>query len=434
MHKSEPHVRSESLYERARRVIPGGVNSPVRAFRAVGGSPLFITRGSGPYIFDADGNRYLDFVGSWGPLILGHAHPQVLAAINEACRQGTTFGAPCEGEVQLAERVVKSYPGLEQVRFVSSGTEATMSAIRLARAVTGRDLIVKFSGCYHGHADHLLVAAGSGLATFGTASSAGVPAAFVAATRVLPLDDEQAVRDLFAREGSAIAAVIIEPVPANHGLLLQRKAFLNLLREETQKSGALLIFDEVISGFRVAKGGAAQYYGITPDMATFGKVIGGGMPVGAFGASTAIMSRLAPDGDTYQAGTLSGNPVAMAAGIATLDILDRESAWVQLEARGARLEKLLSPIVGKTPFPLHLVRLGSLLWLSLHDEPTLRRAGTLSPEAATRFQKLFHAMLARGIYIAPSAYEVIFVSLAHGDDDLQRFAAALAESVAIAAA
>jgi glutamate-1-semialdehyde 2,1-aminomutase len=434
MHKFEPHIRSERLYERALRVIPGGVNSPVRAFRAVGGSPLFITRGSGPYIFDADGNRYLDFVGSWGPLILGHAHPQVIAAINEACRQGTTFGAPCQAEVELAERVVKAYPGLEQVRFVSSGTEATMSAIRLARAVTGRDLIVKFSGCYHGHADHLLVAAGSGLATFGTASSAGVPAAFVAATRVLPLDDEQAVRDLFAREGSAIAAVIIEPVPANHGLLLQRKAFLNLLREETRKSGALLIFDEVISGFRVAKGGAAQYYGITPDMATFGKVIGGGMPVGAFGASTAIMSRLAPDGDTYQAGTLSGNPVAMAAGIATLDILDRESAWVQLESRGARLEKLLAPIVGTAPFPLHLVRLGSLLWLSLHDEPTLRRAGTLSPQAATRFQKLFHAMLARGIYIAPSAYEVTFVSLAHGDDDLQRFAAALAESVAIAAA
>ncbi|HEX3837929.1 MAG TPA: glutamate-1-semialdehyde 2,1-aminomutase [Steroidobacteraceae bacterium] len=433
MHKSEPNVRSQGLYERARRVIPGGVNSPVRAFRAVGGSPLFIARGSGPYIFDVDGNRYLDFVGSWGPLILGHAHPQVIAAINEACRQGTTFGAPCLAEVELAERVVNAYPGLEQVRFVSSGTEATMSAIRLARAATGRDLIVKFSGCYHGHADHLLVAAGSGLATFGSASSAGVPAAFVAATRVLPLDDEQAVRDLFAREGADIAAVIIEPVPANHGLLLQRKAFLNLLRERTQAAGALLIFDEVISGFRVAKGGAAQYYGITPDMATFGKVIGGGMPVGAFGASTAIMSRLAPDGDTYQAGTLSGNPVAMAAGIATLDILERESAWVQLESRGARLEKLLSPIVGNAPFPLHLVRLGSLLWLSFHDVPTLRRAATLAPEAATRFQRLFHAMLARGIYIAPSAYEVTFVSLAHCDDDLQRFAAALAESVAVAA-
>ena len=430
MHKSEPHGRSEALYERARRVIPGGVNSPVRAFRAVGGSPLFISRGSGPYIFDVDGNRYIDFVGSWGPLILGHAHPQVIQAINQACRAGTTFGAPCQAEVELAERVVKAYPGLEQVRFVSSGTEATMSAIRLARAATGRDLIVKFSGCYHGHADHLLVAAGSGLATFGTASSAGVPAAFVAATRVLPLDDEQALRDLFAREGDAIAAVIIEPVPANHGLLLQRKAFLNLLRDETRRHGTLLIFDEVISGFRVARGGAAEYYGITPDIATFGKIIGGGMPVGAFGASSAIMSRLAPDGDTYQAGTLSGNPVAMAAGIATLDILERESAWEQLEVRGARLEQLLAPVVGSAKFPLHLVRLGSLLWLSLNDEPTLRRAGTLNAAATERFKKLFHAMLDRGIYIAPSAYEVTFVSLAHCDDDLQRFAAALAESIA----
>jgi glutamate-1-semialdehyde 2,1-aminomutase len=430
MHKTESHARSENLYERARRVIPGGVNSPVRAFRAVGGSPLFIARGSGPYIFDVDGNRYIDFVGSWGPLILGHAHPQVLQAINQACRHGTTFGAPCQAEVELAERVVQAYPGLEQVRFVSSGTEATMSAIRLARAVTGRDLIVKFSGCYHGHADHLLVAAGSGLATFGTASSAGVPAGFVAATRVLPLDDDQAVRDLFAREGAAIAAVIIEPVPANHGLLLQRKAFLNLLREETRRHGALLIFDEVISGFRIARGGAAEYYGITPDLATFGKIIGGGMPVGAFGASSAIMSRLAPDGDTYQAGTLSGNPVAMAAGIATLDVLEHESAWQELEARGARLEQLLAPIVGTAKFPLHLVRLGSMLWLSLHDEPTLRRAGTLPPAAAERFRKIFHAMLERGIYIAPSAYEVTFVSLVHCDDDLQRFAAALAESIA----
>jgi glutamate-1-semialdehyde 2,1-aminomutase len=434
MHKTEQHVRSETLYERARKVIPGGVNSPVRAFRAVGGSPLFIARGSGPYIFDVDGNRYIDFVGSWGPLILGHAHPRVMEAINQAVRHGTTFGAPCQAEVELAERVVSAYPGLEQVRFVSSGTEATMSAIRLARAATGRDLIVKFSGCYHGHADHLLVAAGSGLATFGTASSAGVPASFVASTRVLPLDDDQALRDLFAREGAAIAAVIIEPVPANHGLFLQRKAFLHLLRELTRKHGALLIFDEVISGFRIARGGAAEYYGITPDMATFGKIVGGGMPVGAFGASAAIMSRLAPDGDTYQAGTLSGNPVAMAAGIATLDVLEHESAWEQLEARGARLEQLLAPIVGTAKFPLHLVRLGSLLWLSLHEEPTLRRAGTLSPAAATRFQKLFHAMLERGIYIAPSAYEVTFVSLAHCEDDLQRFAAALAESVALASA
>jgi glutamate-1-semialdehyde 2,1-aminomutase len=434
MYKSEPHVRSNQLFERARRVIPGGVNSPVRAFRAVGGSPLFIARGSGPYLFDVDGNRYVDFVGSWGPLILGHAHPQVIEAIQQACRHGTTFGAPCEAEVELAERVVKSYPGLEQVRFVSSGTEATMSAIRLARGATGRDLIVKFSGCYHGHADHLLVAAGSGLATFGTASSAGVPAAFVGATRVLPLDDEQAVQDLFDREGAAIAAVIIEPVPANHGLLLQREAFLNLLRDVTRRHGALLIFDEVISGFRVARGGAAEYYGITPDMATFGKIIGGGMPVGAFGASRAIMSRLAPDGDTYQAGTLSGNPVAMAAGIATLDALERESAWNELEVLGARLEQLLTRAAGSANFSLHIVRLGSMLWLSLHDTSPLRRAGTLSPDAATRFQKLFHALLERGIYIAPSAYEVLFVSLAHCEDDLQRFAAALTAAVAVASA
>src|SRR5579862_815239 len=279
--------RSEELYARACRVIPGGVSSPVRAFRAVGGTPRFIARGAGASVLDADGRRYVDFVGSWGPLILGHAHPEVVAAVTDACAHGTTFGAPCAGEVELAERIVRFYPSLEQVRFVSSGTEAVMSAIRVARAVTGRDLIVKFSGCYHGHADHLLVAAGSGLATFGTASSAGVPAGFVAATRVLPLDDEQAVQDLFAAEGAAIAAVIIEPVPANHGLLLQRKPFLNLLRDLTQRHGALLIFDEVISGFRVARGGAAQYYGITPDMATFGKIVGGGMPVGAFGASRA---------------------------------------------------------------------------------------------------------------------------------------------------
>ncbi len=298
MHKTESRVRSDKLYERALSVIPGGVNSPVRAFRAVGGHPLFVSRGSGPYIFDADGNRYIDFVGSWGPLILGHAHPRLIEAITQACRYGTTFGAPCQAEVDLATRVVAAYPGLEQVRFVSSGTEATMSAIRLARAYTGRDLIVKFSGCYHGHADHLLVAAGSGLATFGTASSAGVPAAFVEKTRVLPLDDEAAVTELFAREGDAIAAVIIEPIPANNGLLLQRIEFLRLLRELTNASGALLIFDEVISGFRIARGGAAEHYGIQPDMATFGKIVGGGMPVGAFGASRAIMSRIEPEGDT----------------------------------------------------------------------------------------------------------------------------------------
>src|ERR1700753_2580570 len=279
------HPRSEELYERACRVIPGGVNSPVRAFRAVGGTPRFIQRGSAQHLIDVDGRTYLDLMGSWGALILGHAHPAVVAAINPAASNGTTYGAPCAGEVELAERIVDSYPGIEQVRFVSSGTEAVMSAIRLGRAFTGRDLIVKFSGCYHGHADHLLVAAGSGLATFGKPSSAGVPEAFTACTRVLPLDDEGAVEALFAKEGNKIAAIVVEPVPANHGLLLQRREFLQTLREVTRRHGALLIFDEVISGFRLARGGVAEQLGITPDLATFGQVIGGGIHQGLFGGT-----------------------------------------------------------------------------------------------------------------------------------------------------
>ncbi|MBW4052098.1 MAG: glutamate-1-semialdehyde 2,1-aminomutase [Proteobacteria bacterium] len=425
-----PHPRSQQLYERATRVIPGGVNSPVRAFRAVGGTPLFFTSGRGAYLTDADGRSYLDLVCSWGPLILGHAHPAVVEAIAQACRQGTTFGAPCPGEVELAERVVASYPGIEQVRLVSSGTEAVMSAIRLARAFTGRDLIVKFSGCYHGHADHLLVAAGSGLATFGRPSSAGVPEAFTACTRVLPLDDEAAVEELFARDGGRIAAVIIEPVPANHGLLPQRREFLESLRAVTRRHGALLIFDEVISGFRLARGGAAERLGIVPDLATFGKVIGGGMPVGAFAGPREVMARLAPDGDTYQAGTLSGNPVAMASGIATLDVLTGGNGWSTLEALGAQLEGLLQPVLREAPFPMHLVRVGSLFWLSMHEGGAPRSAATLPQEAAGRFAALFHAMLAEGVYLPPSAYEACFLSLAHTASDLERFAQALRHSLA----
>jgi glutamate-1-semialdehyde 2,1-aminomutase len=424
------HPRSAELYERACRVIPGGVNSPVRAFRAVGGNPLFIERGSGQYLVDADGREYLDFVGSWGPLILGHAHPAVMDAVMRAVRDGTTFGAPCAAEVELAERLVAAYPGLEQVRFVSSGTEAVMSAIRVARAFTGRDLIVKFSGCYHGHADHLLVAAGSGLATFGRPSSAGVPESFTACTRVLPLDDDEAVRQLFAREGERVAAVIIEPVPANHGLLLQRREFLTGLRSLTSQHGTLLIFDEVISGFRLARGGAAQLVNIVPDLATFGKVIGGGMPVGAFGGRSAVMSRLAPLGDTYQAGTLSGNPVAMASGIATLDTLVKESGWERLEALGAELEGLLKPVIGRAGFPVQLVRIGSLFWLAFHAGEAPRTAVTLSEQATARFGALFHAMLERGVYLPPSAYEACFLSLAHRSADLQRLAQALSESLA----
>jgi glutamate-1-semialdehyde 2,1-aminomutase len=422
--------RSAALYARACRAIPGGVSSPVRAFRAVGGTPLFIASGAGARITDADGRSYLDLVNSWGPLIAGHAHPAVLAAIRAALERGTTFGAPCEGEVLLAERVSAAYPAAEQVRFVSSGTEAVMSAIRVARAFTGRDLIVKFAGCYHGHADHLLVAAGSGLATFGKPSSAGVPRAFTECTRVLPLDDEAAVTALFEQEGARIAAVVIEPVPANHGLLIQRREFLEMLRRVTRAHGALLIFDEVISGFRLARGGAAELLAITPDLATFGKVIGGGMPVGAFGGARPIMARLAPEGDTYQAGTLSGNPVAMAAGLATLDVLERESGWQRLEARGAELEAMLKPVLARAAFPVHLVRAGSLFWMSLHEQGAPRTAAALSERETARFGRLFHAMLARGIYLPPSAYEACFLSLAHARADLEEFTAALGAALA----
>jgi glutamate-1-semialdehyde 2,1-aminomutase len=425
-------ARSRELYARALRVIPGGVNSPVRAFRAVGGTPRFIARGAGQYLYDVDGHRYLDLVNSWGALILGHAHPTVVDAVTRACRDGTTFGAPCAAEVELAERIVGSYPGLEQVRFVSSGTEAVMSAIRVARAASGRDLIVKFSGCYHGHADHLLVAAGSGAATFGQPSSSGVPAAFLTATRVLALDDEPALQALFAAEGPRIAAVIIEPLPANHGLLPQRVQFLKLLRDKTAQHGSLLIFDEVISGFRLARGGVAELTGITPDMATFGKVIGGGMPVGAFGGARRLMSNLAPDGTAYQAGTLSGNPVAMAAGVATLDLLRDGTVWERLEELGMALEEALAPVLARAPFALRLVRAGSLFWLALcEDEP--RQAVTLDAKSLQRFAALFHAMLAHGVYLPPSAYEVCFLSACFAEHDIQFFADALRLSLPIAA-
>ena len=404
---------SAAWMERARRVIPGGVSSPVRAFGAVGGTPLVYRRGAGVDIEDVDGNHYVDFVCSWGPLILGHAHPEVREAIHAAVDRGTTFGAPGEAEIEMAELIVASYPGLEQVRFTSSGTEATMSAIRVARGATGRDKIVKFSGCYHGHADHLLVAAGSGLITFGHPSSAGVPEAFARETIVLPLDDIEQMTKLLRRDGDKIAAVIIEPVPANNGLLLQRPEFLAALREETRRAGTLLIFDEVISGFRLARGGAAERFGITPDLVTFGKIIGGGLPVGAFGGRREIMRHLSPLGPVYQAGTLSGNAVAMAAGLATLRILDREDAWARLEASGAALEAAIAPVLAAAPFPAQLVRMGSLFWLCLQGGVAPRAAEAVSDDAGPHYKGLFHAMLTRGIAMAPSAYEVGFLSLAH---------------------
>ena len=421
---------SQKWFHRALQLLPGGVSSPVRAFRAVGGTPIVIREGQGAELVDVDGRRYLDFVGSWGPLILGHAHPEVVARITEAVQRGTTYGAPCPDEVELAELVIESYPGLEQVRFVSSGTEATMSAIRLARGATGRDLIVKFSGCYHGHADHLLVSAGSGLVTFGQPSSAGVPSSFAELTRVLPLDDEERLRDLFSQEGDRIAAVILEPIPANNGLLLQRREFLQELRRLTHLHNTLLIFDEVISGFRVTPGGAAELYGITPDMVTFGKVIGGGLPVGAFGGSRDLMKHLAPEGSVYQAGTLSGNPIAMAAGRATLEVLRQSGGWSRLEALGRSLEEKIRPVLASTDQPMSIVRVGSIFWMVSQSEPP-RSAETINDAQADKYRSLFAGLLERGIYLAPSAYEVGFLSLAHQQSDLDRFARALAEVLGV---
>jgi glutamate-1-semialdehyde 2,1-aminomutase len=417
--------QSEAWFERAKKVTPGGVNSPVRAFGSVGGTPLVIRSAAGAMITDSDGREYLDFVGSWGPLILGHAHAKIVAAVEAACRRGTSYGAPCQPEIELAEEVVAAYPAVEQVRFVSSGTEAVMSAVRLARGATGRDLVVKFSGCYHGHVDYLLVAAGSGLATFGQPSSQGVPAELAALTRVLPLDDLEAAEKLFAAEGDRIAALIIEPVPANNGLLLQRHEFLKALRALCTKHGALLIFDEVISGFRLGPGGAAAHYAIKPDLATFGKVIGGGMPVGGFGGPRKIMKQLSPEGGVYQAGTLSGNPVAMTAGLTTLRVLQKEDGWKRLEALGAYLEQTLSSVLAEAPLDAKLVRLGSMFWVAWNTREAPRSAEALDPNAAKVYARIFHSLLDQGIALAPSAFEIAFLSLAHTRRDIDRLAEGL---------
>jgi glutamate-1-semialdehyde 2,1-aminomutase len=358
----------------------------------------------------------------------------VVEAVRRVAGDGTSFGAPCEVEIELAEKVVSLVPHLEQVRFVSSGTEAVMSAVRLARGATGRDLIVKFSGCYHGHVDHLLVAAGSGLVTFGTPSSAGVPEPFAGLTLVLPLDDELKFVELMKAQGDRVAAVILEPIPANNGLLLQRREFLETLRRVTERHGALLIFDEVISGFRVAAGGAAEHYGIRPDLATYGKVIGGGLPVGAFGGRADLMAHLAPLGKVYQAGTLSGNPVAMAAGLAALTELQETNGWARLEQLGAALEAALTPVLKRSPVPVGLTRVGSIFWLPMQAGDPPRSAECIAPGAAEVYRKVFHGLLARGIAMAPSAYEVGFLSTAHTDAHLARLADALAGALADAAA
>jgi glutamate-1-semialdehyde 2,1-aminomutase len=397
--------------------MPAGVNSPVRAFRSVGGEPPFYASASGCHFTDADGNRYIDYVGSWGPLILGHAPEVVVEAVQQAATRGLTFGAPCAEEVELAELVVRTVPQLEMVRFVSSGTEAVMAAVRLARGATGRDRIVKFSGCYHGHADYLLVAGGSGLATFGTPSSAGVPEASVRDTLVVELDSTEAFAQLMEEHGDSVAAVLIEGIPANSGLLEQRPEMLKLIREQCTRHGALMIMDEVITGFRIGPAGAAAHYDVAPDLTTFGKVIGGGMPVGAYGGARELMEQVSPLGPIYQAGTLSGNPVAMAAGLATLETLlaDDAVAYTRLDTLGARLADGLRQVFDRHGRDWQVARVGSILWLSLQPAPLPRRIEDVRSENAEIYAKLHRGLLEEGVYLAPSSYEVTFVSLAHDE-------------------
>jgi glutamate-1-semialdehyde 2,1-aminomutase len=417
-------MTDESLFERARRVIPAGVNSPVRAFGAVGGKPPFFQRASGAYLWDTEGKRYVDYVGSWGPMVAGHTHPAVVEAVQEAASRALSFGAPTLAEVELAEMLCRLVPSLELVRLVSSGTEATMTALRLARGFTGRSDIVKFEGCYHGHADSLLVKAGSGALTYGHPSSAGVPPEIAAHTIVLPFNDIRAVERLFAEKGASIAAVIAEPVAGNMNLVLPAHGFLQALREQCTRFGAVLIFDEVMTGFRVAQGGAQARYGIRPDLTTLGKVIGGGLPVGAVGGRRDIMEKLAPLGPVYQAGTLSGNPVAVAAGIATLKLLQAPRFQEKIEAVTAELVGGLVAEARKAGAAFSAQAAGSMFGLYFRASPPASFAEVMQCDRE-RFNRFFHAMLERGIYLAPSAYEAGFVSSAHGTAELElTFAAA----------
>ncbi len=408
--------RSEILFERARNVIPGGVNSPVRAFRGVGGTPVFFKHGAGPYLVDADDNRYIDYVGSWGPLILGHAHPAVLAALETQMRHGLSYGAPTELEVEMAELLCHLMPSLDMVRMVNSGTEATMSAIRLARGYTGRNKIVKFEGCYHGHVDSLLVKAGSGALTLGEPDSPGIPRQVTAQTLALDYNDSDAVRSVFARDGAEIACVIVEPVAGNMNCILPAPGFLQTLRSVCDESGAVLIFDEVMTGFRVGLGGAQARFGITPDLTTLGKVIGGGMPVGAFGGRRGIMERLSPSGPVYQAGTLSGNPLAMAAGIETLRQVSQPGFYDALIARTAALLEGLRKAAADADIPFTTSQAGSMFGLFFTDAATVCTYTQATACNIARFQRFFHAMLDAGVYLAPSAYEAGFMSAAHTDE------------------
>ncbi|MEX0856011.1 MAG: glutamate-1-semialdehyde 2,1-aminomutase [Gemmatimonadota bacterium] len=412
-----PDARSAELRARAEIVIPGGVNSPVRSFRSVGGAPFFVERGEGAYLYDVDGNRYLDYVLSWGPLVLGHAHPVVVAAVEAQLSRGTSYGAPTPGEVELAERLVRLVPSIEVVRLVSSGTEATMSALRVARAYTGRTRFLKFSGCYHGHADPFLVAAGSGVATLGLPDSPGVPTGAVGDTAVLPFNDLDAVEALFRREGNAIAAVFVEPIMGNAGLIPPLPGFLEGLRRITDHHGALLVFDEVMTGFRVALGGAQTLLGVTPDLTTLGKVIGGGLPVGAFGGRRDIMERVAPAGPVYQAGTLSGNPLATAAGNAQLAWLEEHDPFSALEDVGRRLVDGLVAALEGAGVPACGGAVGSMWGIFLHPGP-VRNFEEARAADTERFGRFHRALLERGVFLAPSPFEAGFLSVLHGEDAL----------------
>ncbi|MCD6249971.1 MAG: glutamate-1-semialdehyde 2,1-aminomutase [candidate division Zixibacteria bacterium] len=419
-------TRSQEIFDKATEVTPGGVNSPVRAFKSVGGCPRIIARGEGARLFDVDGNEYLDFCCSWGPLILGHADPDVVSAVKAQVDRGMTFGASTEIEYELADFIVKHVESVESIRFVSSGTEATMSALRVARGFTGRDIIVKFDGCYHGHSDSLLVSAGSGLTTFGQPSSAGVPEDLVRNTIVLPLDDDEVLDKLFKKHGDRIAAVIIEGIPANNGLLVQRHDYMRMLRALTEQYGAILILDEVITGFRLGLGGAAAYYGITPDLVTYGKIIGGGMPVGAFGGRADIMKVLSPLGPVYQAGTLSGNPVAMTAGLVTLKKLSDGHIYSEMEQRNRKfVGSMASRLAG---LRVNIAGIASIYWI-VFQQDLPRSASAINPDGINHFNRMHEGLLQQGLYLPPSGYEVCFISVAHTDSMLAEAADKLVAAI-----
>jgi glutamate-1-semialdehyde 2,1-aminomutase len=414
-------AKSAKLFAEALKYIPGGVNSPVRAFRAVGGQPFFVNKAKGPYVWDVDGNKLIDYVCTWGPAILGHTHPKIISAVTAAAKKGTSFGIPNPYEVQMAKLICKLFPSVQKVRMTNSGTEACMSAVRLARGFTRRDKIIKFDGCYHGHADSLLVKAGSGALTFGHPDSAGIPADFAKYTVVLPYNDFDAVKAALAANKNEVAAIIVEPVPGNAGLYLPKDGYLEFLREQTQANGALLIFDEVMTGFRLAPGGAQERFGITPDLTCMGKIIGGGLPVGAFGGRADIMDYLAPLGPVYQAGTLSGNPIAMAAGIAALEELNKNpkrGVYAKLEASGAQLEEGMREAARAAGIPVQFNRCGSMFCAYFTEAPVWNLADAMKSDRA-RFTKYFHGMLDEGVYLAPSQFEAGFISAAHAPADIE---------------